>query len=965
MDLRSRGSRLPSLFALLLIATSVASVSLPHKVTPVVLTNGMPADIVIGEPDFVAHAGSATQNGLSYPWGLAFDSSGDLWVADTLSSRILEYVPPLSSGMSASVVIGQPNFTSRVASCPTMPPYVNPTRDGLCDPDGIAFDHSGDLWVADNGSSRILEFVPPFQTGMQASLVIGQSNFTSDSRQPPQSSISYPFSVAFDSSGDLWASSVNGARVLEYVPPFSDGMVASLVIGQRNLTSFTRECGSAPSLCVTGGISFDSSGNLWVAEDWNNRVLGFSYPFQNCMSPTYVIGEPNFTDVSCTGACLESSGPSTARGLSSPESVSFDASGDMWVTDTGNSRLLEFVPPLSNGMQASGVIGQSNFTSNACASTQTGLCYAFDVALDPAGGVWVADGGNNRVLGYGVHPQSSTTSSSASSSSSSISFSFSVSVVGDNFPVYPGGTVQIPVQISLVSGTADQVSLSVAWIPTGSNQMFVTHFSDATNSPPFSSTLYAQASSSAIPGQYTVQVLASGGGKVHSVEATVLINNPNNVHTAWNPLTDFYSFQNYGLFNDGGDCTGFSSTAVLYFRHYGLGDHAYPYYPEPTTSVAALPGPTSSDTLSQSTFPIYIHQEYDRIPSSVNPSDEQEQAVLLEESIRAGIPVVLVLGADEDHAIVAWGYSQSSDGSLTISISDPNFGNKARYAYYANDQFSYTGQSGSSPYTWTAFSVWSPEVLQWSWLASTHVAVSSGPLNQYYWYVFSDVPVTIRGIGSSAGQASFGTLGDSMTFENTISGVVGLEEGGIQAYGIPVGTSFIIGDPGRSSSQIMIVAPQNSTSAVGYLLTSASSAPLGMSIAPTRGELNVTTSNSIDLSVAFFSASKQGYSVFNATSVIVASSQKAAFTVPDWNKLGSSESAPTVQFFAASSGQPTGGYTLTNGTQTATRTTSTTASTTAGGGIPEFPAQLGLALLATVSIVASYVVTRRIARSKI
>ena len=387
-----------------------------------------------------------------------------------------------------------------------------------------------------------------------------------------------------------------------------------------------------------------------------------------------------------------------------------------------------------------------------------------------------------------------------------------------------------------------------------------------------------------------------------------------NVSTNWNPYTDFYNFINYGLFNDDGDCYGFSSTAVLYFQHYQLGDQTAPFYPEPTSTLSALPGQTGGNTLSLSTFPIYIHQTYD--PSNwdwiFTQSSLATNVQKLEQSIRNGVPVVLGLGPSHGHAVVAYAYEQNANGTLTIMISDPNYGNTSRQAQYANGQFFYQGT-----YTWTTFNVLTPGPIEWSWLLLKGVLSSLwsstvSQTNPYYAYVFSNVPITLR---SSSGWAYFGASGDSLTFNSTITGVVGFEEGGIQVYGIPIGTSYLVQDPGTTSSQIMVIIPQNGTSVVGYQLDSSSTTPLNLSIIPGNDQLNVTTSSSMNLSVSFFAAQPHAFSMFNATSIPVASSQKAAFSVPNWNELNSSQSAPTLQVFNPSSVTPAGSYTLTNNQQ--------------------------------------------------
>jgi hypothetical protein len=69
------------------------------------------ATLVIGQPDFTHGAHGTNANGLFDPSGAAVDAAGNLYVADAFNNRVLEYNAPLSNGMAANLVIGQPDFT--------------------------------------------------------------------------------------------------------------------------------------------------------------------------------------------------------------------------------------------------------------------------------------------------------------------------------------------------------------------------------------------------------------------------------------------------------------------------------------------------------------------------------------------------------------------------------------------------------------------------------------------------------------------------------------------------------------------------------------------------------------------------------------------------------------------------------------------------------------------------------------
>ncbi|HUI86491.1 MAG TPA: NHL repeat-containing protein [Nitrososphaerales archaeon] len=402
--------------------------------------SGMSASLVVGQASFTSASAGTTASAFLSPQGIAFDQSGDLWVADGSNNRLLEFTQPFASGMSASAVIGQPNFNARTPET---------SQVGLDQPSDVYFDQSGNLWVADSGNNRLLEFTGPYSTGMAASLVIGQQDFTGYLAGTTQSQVSYPTGVAFDQSGNLWVADSRGARALEFTGPFADGMDASFVVGQPpgNFTSnsysvtpssfspwaiafdshgdlWTTDYGSSRVLEFTppyagwmtaavelgqssfynhylptssGGLSsphaaaFDQSGNLWVADSGDSRLTEFTAPLSTGINATLVVGAPNLWD----------SLPATSRAaLWSPEGLAFDRAGDLWVADTQNNRILEFKSPLKSGMNASLVIGQFGFTTAALGSSQYGLIRPTEVAFDQSGDLWVTDSGNNRVLEY-------------------------------------------------------------------------------------------------------------------------------------------------------------------------------------------------------------------------------------------------------------------------------------------------------------------------------------------------------------------------------------------------------------------------------------------------------------------------------------------------------------------------------------------------------------------------------------
>ncbi len=348
-------------------------------------TNGQNGSLEIGQKDFTSRFSATSQRGLSVPNSAIFDSSGNLWIADTYNNRVLEFQPPFANWENASVVLGHPDFITKTSPN---------SRSTLAGPTSLAFDPSGNLFVADSLKNRVAEFRPPFTNGEDPSVIIGQKGLSANqiaTRTVNQSILINPQALTFN-SGNLWVADSADSRILEFVPPFVNGMGASLVIGQPN---FFRSQPGAPvnasDLQAPSGVTFDSSGSLWVADSTNNRVLQFKAPFSTGESASLVLGQSSFNN-RLPGVSQSS--------LQHPRGLAFDSSGVLWVADDQNNRVLRFDTPFASGMAATLVLGQAGFTTRTAEVSASTLAVPSGLVFDSSGNLWVADAVNSRVIEF-------------------------------------------------------------------------------------------------------------------------------------------------------------------------------------------------------------------------------------------------------------------------------------------------------------------------------------------------------------------------------------------------------------------------------------------------------------------------------------------------------------------------------------------------------------------------------------
>lgn len=422
------------------------------------------ADLVLGQSNFTTGtvpAGSVLtgKTFLNVPAGIAFDPGGNLFVADQGNpGRVLVYQPPFSIGEAASRIMGVIPPTPTNPNPPTTGPGILGGAGGP--PEGIFF-VGNNPYVVDTGNARILVFDPyaswpaestsfsPVATG-----VIGQADFVSNKSnqgmaQPSSSSFSgfigahISFEAvslavaAFESSGvvagafngtDLFVVDAGNNRVMVF--PQQTGSTfttANRLLGQTgfeynsvNLIQgqefFNVLYDGINTPIIVGGaavIDWNSTPpHLYVSDPGNNRVLGFA-DYRKVgpgVGADLVIGEP---DLSTGMVNYPSNNPNqlTAGGLYSPQGVAVDSSGNLWVADSGNGRVLRFPAPFaqkeSGPAQANLVIGQLSFTAlkDQSASSQT-MSTPYGIGFTVKGDLLVSDSALNRVL-YFVKPTGS------------------------------------------------------------------------------------------------------------------------------------------------------------------------------------------------------------------------------------------------------------------------------------------------------------------------------------------------------------------------------------------------------------------------------------------------------------------------------------------------------------------------------------------------------------------------------
>ncbi len=284
--------------------------------------------------------------------GVAIDSQGNLWVADTQNNRVLRFPFNFALGepaQNADLVLGQPNFSTATSGT---------GLNQMSSPASVRVDNSGTVYVADGvlgagTNGRVLMFHPPLSNGMSANQVI-------------QSGLGEPTALEFDPGGGLWVNDSDKLRLLRFVNGTLQQTVNGVPTG------------------IYGGLGIDRDNSILVTGWDPQQVLVYT-------PPTYT-WTSTFLHADEYGP-FNQLGP---RGVVDPIGLEVVA-GQLMIAD--NQRLLFWNTPwnLANYQPADGVVGQPDFYTRPRWDPAFGR-----MREDNRGRLWVIKGYN---FGSGVPAQ--------------------------------------------------------------------------------------------------------------------------------------------------------------------------------------------------------------------------------------------------------------------------------------------------------------------------------------------------------------------------------------------------------------------------------------------------------------------------------------------------------------------------------------------------------------------------------
>ena len=277
-----------------------------------------------GTAGYTGNKGPATAAELDNPGGMAVDSAGDLFIAD-LNNNVIREVVKATGDIITVAGNGKAGYSGDNG------PATAAELDG---PRGVAVDSAGDVFFADCLNNRVREVVKA--TGDIITVAgDGKAGYSGDNGPATAAVLNAPNTVAVDSAGDLFIADANNHAVREVVKATGD----IITVAGNGKAGYSGDNGpaTAAELNDAYGVAVDAVGDLFFADDGNNRV-------REVVKAT---GDIITVAGNGTAGYSGDNGPATDAELDGPFRVAVDSAGDVFVADPANNVVREITPAVT------------------------------------------------------------------------------------------------------------------------------------------------------------------------------------------------------------------------------------------------------------------------------------------------------------------------------------------------------------------------------------------------------------------------------------------------------------------------------------------------------------------------------------------------------------------------------------------------------------------------------------------
>ena len=295
----------------------------------------------------------------SSPADVAVDAAGNLYVADYWYNRIQKIsTTGTVSTLAGTGNVGAINGIGKLAS--------------FNKPSGLAVDGAGNVYVADAGNNLIRKITPDGTVSTLAGTVVAVDTSNTVTEQPL---FAGPSGVAVDASGNVYVADAGNNRICVVNPSGNTRTLSgSGGVGANN------GAGKNATFNNPTGVAVDAAGNVYVADMLNNMIRK-------------VAPDGTTTSLAGNGDIGSKDGLDTAARFYFPNSLTVDASGNVYVTDDINNLIRAITPAGAvTTLAGNGQAGSQNGLG-----TQASFNDPAGISVDASGNLYVADANNNLI----------------------------------------------------------------------------------------------------------------------------------------------------------------------------------------------------------------------------------------------------------------------------------------------------------------------------------------------------------------------------------------------------------------------------------------------------------------------------------------------------------------------------------------------------------------------------------------
>ena len=269
-----------------------------------------------GTAGFSGDGGPATAAQLYRPYGVAIDAAGNVFIADFINSRFRKI--DIGTGI-INTIVGNGTAGYNGDGIPA-------TSAALNDPLRIAFDASGNIFIADALNHRVRKVA--VGTGIITTIAgTGTSGYNGDGILATSARLNFPHGIAVDANGNIYIGDKNNYRVRKI--DVGTGLIST--VAGTGVFGSSGDGGDAIAARLGGpdGIAVDGEGNIYIADESNHRVrkIDISTGIINTIAGTGVAGFSG------------DGGPATSAKLYFPSRIAIDASCNIYISDLTNQRI--------------------------------------------------------------------------------------------------------------------------------------------------------------------------------------------------------------------------------------------------------------------------------------------------------------------------------------------------------------------------------------------------------------------------------------------------------------------------------------------------------------------------------------------------------------------------------------------------------------------------------------------------